>query len=249
MNCFVFKNEKRKDIYRWYIESADVTISTLCFEILFASQQNITNEKLLLTGYLASLSQGVDKRKVKTLFTNLFIEEKFKEEFENCFLTVLKCPHQVPNESSHVLKDDFTQVLRNHNMVLDAKVKSTENVLYIWTTNQDESLDFPKSYKTNCLCGNMESMSAPSQEKFKQLDMNFKRTQVLFYEILEKSGSKEFSLFFFSFIPLLYFMHDYISEVVCVSNNRNRVSVTLSSRRNDCSILLSILQRVDLPKD
>ena len=83
MNCFVFKNEKRKDIYRWYIESTDVTISTLCFEILFASQQNITNEKLLLTGYLASLSQGVDKRKVKTLFTNLFIEEKFKEEFEN----------------------------------------------------------------------------------------------------------------------------------------------------------------------
>jgi hypothetical protein len=244
MNCFIFKNKKRKDVYRWYIEWTDTTISTLCFEILFASQQNITNEKLLLTGYLASLSQSMD-RNVKTLYTNLHIEEKFKTEFENSFLTIVKCPHKDhPEANMTLVETEFIDVLNNHNMALEDRVKSTENVLYIWTS-EHRSLPFPQTYKNNCLCGNMESLSlfTSEEDKFKQLDVSFKRTQVLFYEILTESGQKTFSPFFFSFVPILFLVHEYISEIVFETRSHSRVSITLSNKRSDCSILLSVLQR------
>lgn len=246
MNCFVYKNEKRKDVYKWYLESMSDSISTLTFEIIFASQQSITNEKLLLTGYLATFSV---QSKVEVIYTNLVIEEAFKVEFEHTFGVTLKSP--LYSVSSKLLEynciEEFKNVLQNHTLSIDTKVKSTEKVFYVWTSSKDVGCgqdSFPPMYQNTCLCGSVESLSGKQQqEKFKKFDTCFKRTQVLFYEILYQTGQNIFSQFYFSFIPLLFFLHEYISEIVFVVNGNKRLSVNCRYGQKYCRILFSILEK------
>ena len=267
MNCYVFKNESHKDIYRWYIELTSSIVSTFCFEVLFASKECITNEKLVLTGYLAYLSLN-DDCKVSTLYTNLHIKNCFKCEFESRFLISLKCPHTINSGSSssgarnHSIKnsvEEFKALLEVHNMTLHEGVKSTEKVLYIWTnekvsyptmnnlSREVNNFSFPLNYKNICICGNMESFCSlfSHSEKLKQLDLCFKRTQVFFYKIMKTTGRHTFNPFIFSFVPFLYSLHDYISEIVFDINSDQRFTIRLSKQRSDCDILLEILQKFD----